>query len=49
MVKQIIQESQAELEQTQITAVPPMNERLPCVLLSQGAQENDPQVSQASS
>ena len=48
MVEQIIQESQAELEQTQITAVPPMNERLPLVVLSQGAQENNPQVSQAS-
>ena len=47
MVEQIIQETQAQLEQAQITAVAPMNEGLPLVALSQGAQVNDPQVSQA--
>ncbi|HEY4690857.1 MAG TPA: hypothetical protein VIK33_16215 [Anaerolineae bacterium] len=47
MVEQIIQETQAQLEQTEITAVAPMNAGLPLVALSQGAQVDDPQVSQA--
>ena len=48
MVEQIVQQAQAQLEQAQITAVAPMIERPPVVLLRDGAQVDDPQVSQTS-
>src|SRR5260370_6094170 len=49
MVEQIIQQPQAELEQAEITAVTPMNDRQPIVVVRDRAQVNDPQISQAGS
>jgi hypothetical protein len=49
MVEQIVQQSQAELEQAEITAVTALNDRQPIVVLRDRAQVNDPQISQAGS
>ena len=47
MVEQIGQEPQAELEQAQVTAVRPMNDGQPVVIVGHRAQANDPQIGQA--
>ena len=48
MIEKIIQQSQAQLEQAQITAMPTMNHRPPIVFMHDRAQVNDPQISQTS-
>ncbi len=47
MIEKITQQPQAQLEQAEITAVTPMNDRQPVVFMRDPAQVNDPQVSQA--
>ena len=47
MVEQVVQQPQAELKQAQVTAVTPMNNWQPVVILRNRAQANDPQIRRA--
>src|SRR5262245_56296317 len=45
-VQTVCQKAQAELKQTQITAISALQQRQPAILFSQPAQIHDPQVGQ---
>ncbi len=47
MIQEILQQAQAHLKQTEITAMVTMNVSQPALVMRQGAQVNDLQVSQA--
>src|SRR5919108_1718259 len=46
-VQQVLQQSQSELEQTEVTAVATMDNAVPAVVLTERPQINDPDVGQA--